>query len=44
VAYRVVNFLVPTLPSLLAHSSLAPMLDEHAAATHGARKTKPGAA
>lgn len=27
VAYRVVNFLVPTLPSLLAHSSVAPMLE-----------------
>jgi uncharacterized membrane protein YbhN (UPF0104 family) len=27
VAYRVVNYLVPTLPSLLAHSSLAPMLE-----------------
>jgi uncharacterized membrane protein YbhN (UPF0104 family) len=39
VAYRVVNFLVPTLPSLLAHSSVAPMLEEH-----GSAKTKPGAA
>jgi uncharacterized membrane protein YbhN (UPF0104 family) len=28
VAYRVVNFLVPTLPSLLAHSSVAPMLED----------------
>jgi uncharacterized membrane protein YbhN (UPF0104 family) len=26
-AYRVVNFLVPTIPGLVAHSSLAPMLD-----------------
>jgi len=39
VAYRVVNFLVPTLPSLLAHSSVASMLEEH-----GGAKTKPGAA
>jgi uncharacterized membrane protein YbhN (UPF0104 family) len=30
VAYRVVNFLVPTLPSLLAHSSVASMLEEPA--------------
>ncbi|HTZ88004.1 MAG TPA: lysylphosphatidylglycerol synthase transmembrane domain-containing protein [Solirubrobacteraceae bacterium] len=29
VAYRIVNYLVPTLPSLLAHSSLAPMLEGH---------------
>lgn len=27
VAYRVVNYLVPTLPALLSHSSLAPMLE-----------------
>jgi len=39
VAYRVVNFLVPTLPSLLAHSSVAAMLEEQ-----GGAKTKPGAA
>ena len=39
VAYRVVNFLVPTLPSLLAHSSVAPMLEEQ-----GGAETKPGAA
>jgi uncharacterized membrane protein YbhN (UPF0104 family) len=39
VAYRVVNFLVPTLPSLLAHSSVGSMLDEHART-----KRKPGAA
>jgi hypothetical protein len=39
VAYRVVNFLVPTLPSLLAHSSVASMLEEQ-----GGAKTKPGAA
>jgi len=44
VAYRVVNFLVPTLPSLLAHSSVAPMLEEHGGAARGASKTKPGAA
>lgn len=30
VAYRVVNFLVPTLPGLVAHSSVAAMLDERA--------------
>lgn len=29
VAYRIVNFLVPTLPSLVAHSSVTPMLEEH---------------
>ena len=39
VAYRVVNFLVPTLPSLLAHSSLASMLEEH-----GRRQARPGRA
>jgi uncharacterized membrane protein YbhN (UPF0104 family) len=39
VAYRVVNFLVPTLPSLFAHSSVASRLQEHAAT-----KAKPGAA
>jgi uncharacterized membrane protein YbhN (UPF0104 family) len=39
VAYRVVNFLVPTLPSLLAHSSIEPMLEEH-----GGRKAKAGGA
>jgi uncharacterized membrane protein YbhN (UPF0104 family) len=33
VAYRVVNFLVPTLPGLLAHSSVGPMLEDHAEAT-----------
>lgn len=27
VAYRLVNFLVPTLPGLLAHASLVPLLD-----------------
>lgn len=31
VAYRLVNFLAPMLPGLLAHSSLEPMLEEHAA-------------
>jgi uncharacterized membrane protein YbhN (UPF0104 family) len=31
VAYRVVNFLVPTLPGLVAHSSVAPMLEERGA-------------
>jgi uncharacterized membrane protein YbhN (UPF0104 family) len=30
-AYRLVNFLAPVLPGLLAHSSLLPMIDEHAA-------------
>jgi uncharacterized membrane protein YbhN (UPF0104 family) len=30
VAYRLVNFLAPVVPGLLAHSSLAPMIDEHA--------------
>ncbi len=30
-AYRLVNFLAPVLPGLLAHSSLSPMIDEHAA-------------
>jgi uncharacterized membrane protein YbhN (UPF0104 family) len=29
-AYRLVNFLAPMLPSLLAHSSLAPMIEEQA--------------
>jgi len=29
VAYRLVNFLAPMLPGLLAHSSLEPMLEEH---------------
>jgi uncharacterized membrane protein YbhN (UPF0104 family) len=28
VAYRLVNFLAPTLPGLLAHSSLAPIIEE----------------
>jgi uncharacterized membrane protein YbhN (UPF0104 family) len=31
VAYRLVNFLAPMLPSLLAHSSLEPLLEEQAA-------------
>jgi uncharacterized membrane protein YbhN (UPF0104 family) len=31
VAYRLVNFLAPMLPALLARSSLEPMLEEHAA-------------
>ena len=31
VAYRLVNFLAPMLPGLLAHSSLEPVLEEHAA-------------
>ena len=35
VAYRLVNFLAPMLPGLLAHSSLEPMLEEHA--TRGRR-------
>ena len=39
VGLPLVNFLAPTLPSLLAHSSVAPMLEEH-----GSAKTKPGAA
>jgi hypothetical protein len=36
VAYRVVNYLVPTLPALLSHSSLAPMLEGGAAEKAGA--------
>jgi uncharacterized membrane protein YbhN (UPF0104 family) len=31
IAYRLVNFIVPTLPGLLAHSSLAPLLDGESA-------------
>jgi uncharacterized membrane protein YbhN (UPF0104 family) len=30
VAYRLVNFLAPTLPGLFAHSSLASMIEQHA--------------
>ncbi|HEX3911254.1 MAG TPA: lysylphosphatidylglycerol synthase transmembrane domain-containing protein [Solirubrobacteraceae bacterium] len=39
VAYRVVNYLVPTLPSLVAHSSVSSMLEDH-----GGTKAKPGRA
>jgi uncharacterized membrane protein YbhN (UPF0104 family) len=40
VAYRVENFLVPTLPSLLAHSSVSSMLEDHGGGTNA----KPGRA
>ena len=38
VAYRLVNFLAPVLPGLFAHSSLAPLLDEHAARERAGRQ------
>jgi hypothetical protein len=31
VAYRLVNFVAPVIPGLIAHSSLAPMLEEQVA-------------
>ena len=39
VAYRVVNYLVPTLPSLVAHSSVSAMLEDGPGT-----KAKPGRA
>jgi uncharacterized membrane protein YbhN (UPF0104 family) len=42
VAYRLVNYLVPTLPGLAAHSSLAPMLEGGGGAGAGGGKAKAG--
>jgi hypothetical protein len=38
VAYRLVNFVAPVLPGLVAHSSLVPMIEEHATARTSAER------
>jgi hypothetical protein len=39
VAYRLVNFLAPVIPGLLAHSSLEPMMQAHVARERAERSS-----
>jgi len=44
IAYRLINFLVPTFPALLAHSSLQSLLDVSAGDRQAVGRPRPSGA